>query len=196
MFVNLLQKNTEMANLFAYGIEGTDYELIDGNAETRYQESDITFPLDAFSIDSYHEQFCRIVDFDNDGNVECVNKTIWQPSSVSTTLCLITDFYKEYDSYLHETWVRFPRFIDSNSTDTYPYNWGTAVGSDEMFDTTPVQLWFEEFDQKVYTFYLKRIGTGSDYLLEVSLIEGEQLHPLLQYLLIAEKEYTFAKDSQ
>ncbi len=30
MFVNLLQKNTEMANLFAYGIEGTDYELIDG----------------------------------------------------------------------------------------------------------------------------------------------------------------------
>ena len=30
MFVNLLQKNTELANLFAYGIEGTDYELIDG----------------------------------------------------------------------------------------------------------------------------------------------------------------------
>lgn len=30
MFVNLLQKNTEMANLFAYGVEGTDYELIDG----------------------------------------------------------------------------------------------------------------------------------------------------------------------
>lgn len=30
MFVNLLQKNTELANLFAYGVEGTDYELIDG----------------------------------------------------------------------------------------------------------------------------------------------------------------------
>lgn len=30
LFVNLLQKNTEMANLFAYGVEGTDYELIDG----------------------------------------------------------------------------------------------------------------------------------------------------------------------
>lgn len=62
-----------------------------------------------------------------------------------------------------------------------------------MFDTTPVQLWFEQFDQKVYTFYLKRVGTGSDYLLEVSLIEGKQLYPLLQYLLIAEKEYTFTQ---
>lgn len=30
LFINLLQKNTEMANLFAYGIEGTDYELVDG----------------------------------------------------------------------------------------------------------------------------------------------------------------------
>lgn len=30
LFVNLLQKNTEMANLFAYGVEGTDYELVDG----------------------------------------------------------------------------------------------------------------------------------------------------------------------
>lgn len=30
LFVNLLQKNTEMANLFAYGVEGTDYELADG----------------------------------------------------------------------------------------------------------------------------------------------------------------------
>lgn len=30
LFVNLLQKNTELANLFAYGVEGTDYELVDG----------------------------------------------------------------------------------------------------------------------------------------------------------------------
>lgn len=176
-------------------VPNDDYELIDGNAETHYQESEISFPLDAFSVDSYDEPFCRIVDFDNDGNVECVSKTIWQPSSLSTTLCLIIDFYKEYDSYLHETWVRFPCFIDSASADTYsdPYRFGTVVDSDEMFDTTPVQLWFEEFDQKVYTFYLKRVGTGSDYLLEVSLIEGKQLYPLLQYLLIAEKEYTFTQ---
>lgn len=176
-------------------VPNDDYESIDGNAETRYQESEIAFPLDAFSIDSYDEQFCRIVDFDNDGNVECVSKTIWQPSSPSTSLGLIIHFYKEYDSYLHETWVRFPCFIDSASADTYsdPYRFGTVVDSDEMFDTTPVQLWFEEFDQKVYTFYLKRVGTSSDYLLEVSLIEGKQLHPLLQYLLIAEKEYTFTQ---
>ncbi len=30
LFVNLLQKNKEMADLFAYGIEGVDYELKDG----------------------------------------------------------------------------------------------------------------------------------------------------------------------
>lgn len=30
LFVNLLQKNSELADLFAYGVEGTDYELIDG----------------------------------------------------------------------------------------------------------------------------------------------------------------------
>lgn len=30
LFVNLLQKNTELANLFAYGVEGTDYVLEDG----------------------------------------------------------------------------------------------------------------------------------------------------------------------
>ena len=30
LFVNLLQKNSELADLFAYGIEGTDYELVDG----------------------------------------------------------------------------------------------------------------------------------------------------------------------
>ena len=60
-----------------------------------------------------------------------------------------------------------------------------------MFETTSVQLWFQAFDQKVYTFYMKRIGQSSDYLLEVSLIEDEQLQPLLQYLLVAEKEYTF-----
>ena len=99
------------------------------------------------------------------------------------------------DSYLHETMVRFPCFVDSDNAYKYNYNdpfySGTAVDSDEMFNTVPVQLWFEEFDQKVYTFYLKRVENSSDYLLEVSLIEGEKFHPLLQYLLIAEKKYTF-----
>lgn len=165
-------------------VSNDDYQLMDGNAETPYQESDIIFPLDAFSVSSRVEQSCRIVDFDNDGRMECVKKTIWYPSSMSTTLGLTIDFYKEYDSYVHETEVRFPCFFNSDG-------FGTPVHSEEMFEKTPVQLWFEELDQKVYTFYLNRIGSGSDYLLEVSLIEGEELHPLLQYLLIAEKEYTF-----
>ena len=68
---------------------------------------------------------------------------------------------------------------------------GDCRGRYGKVGTTSVQLWFQAFDQKVYTFYMKRIGQSSDYLLEVSLIEDEQLQPLLQYLLVAEKEYTF-----
>lgn len=164
-----------------------NYQLMDGSAETLYQESGITFPLEAFSVDQYGKQSCRIVDFDNDGRMECVRKTIWYPSSRSSSLGLIWYFYKEYDSYVHETRVEFPCFSPYYDSDNY----GTNVDPEESFEKTMVQLWFEEFDQKVYTFCMYRVGASSDYLLEVSLIEGEKLHPLLQYLLIAEKEYTF-----
>ncbi len=168
-----------------------NYQLIDGSAETPYQESGITFPLEAFSVDQYGKQSCRVVDFDNDGRMECVRKTIWYPSSRSSSLGLIWYFYKEYDSYVHETRLEFPCFSSSNSPYYDSDNYGTNVDSEENFEKIPVQLWFEEFDQKVYTFCMYRVGASSDYLLEVSLIEGEKLHPLLQYLLIAEKEYTF-----
>lgn len=172
-------------------VPNDDYQLLNGSIEIPYPESAITFPLDAFSVSKYGEQSCCIVDFDNDGRMECVEKTIWQPSSLNTTLGLIIDFYKEYDSYAHEIEVRFPCFSNSDPMYLYSESFGTPVENEEMFEKFPVQLWFEEFDQKVYTFYMYRIGAGSDYLLEVSLIEGEKLHPLLQYLLIAEKEYTF-----
>lgn len=168
-----------------------NYQLMDGSAETLYQESGITFPLEAFSVDQYGKQSCRIVDFDNDGRMECVRKTIWYPSSRSSSLGLIWYFYKEYDSYVHETRVEFPCFSRSNSPYYDSDNYGTNVDPEESFEKTMVQLWFEEFDQKVYTFCMYRVVASSDYLLEVSLIEGEKLHPLLQYLLIAEKEYTF-----
>ncbi|MDE7435949.1 MAG: hypothetical protein K2N01_09085 [Lachnospiraceae bacterium] len=174
-------------------VSSADYQLMDGNAETPYQESDITFSLDAFSIDSYEEQSCRIVDFDNDGRMECLKKDIWYPSSLNTTLGLTVDFYKEYDSYVHKTEICFPCFSNSYSRYAYTDGVGTIVNSEEIFEKEPVQIWFEEFDQKVYTFYMNRIWGSSDYLLEVSLIEGEELHPLLQYLLIADKEYTFGQ---
>lgn len=172
-------------------VPNDDYQLIDGSIEIPYPESGLTFPLDAFSVEKYDQQSCRMVDFDNDGRMECVKKTIWHPSSLNTKLCMIVDIYKEYDSYVHKTKVLFPCFSDSDQMNAYSESYGTPVEYKEMFEKVPVQLWFEEFEQKVYTFYLYRIDFSSDYLLEVSLIEGEELQPLLQYLLIAEKEYTF-----
>lgn len=195
MDISLEQKLTDYIERIKKELEektvsSDEYQLMDGNAEISYQESDITFPLDAFSIDSYAEQSCRIVDFDNDGRMECVKKDIWYPSSLNTTLGLTVDFYKEYDSYVHKTEICFPCFSNSYSMYAYSAGVGTIVNSEEIFEKEPVQIWFEEIDQKVYTFYLNRIWGSSDYLLEVSFIEGEELHPLLQYLLIAEKEYT------
>ena len=130
------------------------------------------------------------MDLDNDGSEECVKKSIWYPSSLSSELCLTVELYKEYESYVHLAQICFPFFT---STDSYADDLGTVVSDAEIFTTVPVQLWFQTFDQKVYTFCVNRIRGSSDYLLEVSLIEGEQLHPLLQYLLIAEKKYTFEK---
>lgn len=90
--------------------------------------------------------------------------------------------------------MHFPCFLSSGSETADSDRYGTIVAPEEMFDKTLVQLWFEEIEQKVYTFCMYRIDGSSDYLLEVSLIEGDKLHPLLQHLLIAEKEYTFGTE--
>ena len=169
-----------------------DYQLIDGNAETPYQKADIPFSMESFFTDEDSEKIRRVVDFDNDGKLECVKKEIWYPYSLGQELSMTVGFYKEYISYRYVD-VRFPCFLgreDIGSDNHY----GTLVDPEEMFDKTLVQLWFGEIEQKVYTFCMYRIGGSSDYLLEVSLIEGDELHPLLQYLLIAEKEYTFGPE--
>ena len=54
-----------------------------------------------------------------------------------------------------------------------------------------MQLWFEEFDGKIYTFDLKRVGSTSDYIMEISLIENKKIIPVYQYLLIAEKKFSY-----
>lgn len=171
-----------------------DYQLIDGNAETPYQKADITFSMESFFTSKDRDKIRRVVDFDNDGRMECVEKIIWYPSSLGIEFAMVADFYKEYDSYMHVTDVHFPCFLSSGSETADSDRYGTIVDPEEMFDKTLAQLWFEEIEQKVYTFCMYRIDGSSDYLLEVSLIEGDKLHPLLQYLLIAEKEYTFGTE--
>lgn len=190
-YIDTIRRDVEVKT-----VSNDDYQLIDGNAEIPYAEAGVTFPLDAFSCDQYDEQCSRVVDFDNDGSVECIRKSIWYPSSLNSVLGLTIDLYKEFDSYVHPAWLYFPCFTSLDRADYDPHSPGTVVDDTEMFEATPVQLWFQAFDQKVYTFYMKRIWQSSDYLLEVSLIEDGQLHPLLQYLLIAEKEYAFSLISQ
>lgn len=171
-----------------------DYQLIDGNAETPYQKADIPFSMESFFTDEDSEKIHRVVDFDNDGKLECVKKEIWYPYNLGQELSMIVGFYKEYISYRYVD-VRFPCFLSSDREDTGSDDYyGTLVDPEEEFDKVLVQLWFEEIEQKVYTFCMYRIDGSSDYLLEVSLIEGDELHPLLQYLLIAEKEYTFGTE--
>lgn len=171
-----------------------DYQLIDGNAETPYQKADIPFSMKSFFTGEDSEKIRSVVDFDNDGKLECVKKEIWYPYSLGQELSMTVGFYKEYISYRYVD-VRFPCFLSSDREDTGSDNYyGTLVDPEEEFDKVLVQLWFEEIEQKVYTFCMYRIDGSSDYLLEVSLIEGDELHPLLQYLLIAEKEYTFGPE--
>lgn len=63
-----------------------NYQLIYGNAETPCEESDVTCPQEFFP--STVTMNSRVVDFDNDGRMECVKKTIWYPGSQDIELCL------------------------------------------------------------------------------------------------------------
>lgn len=157
----------------------SDYKLIYGYREKAYTDCDYDFALEAFS-DRYNyisEENCIIADFDNDGEEECIEKRIWYPSSINSELHLETEFLKKYGSYVNKVNVSFTdNFINDNI-------WG--------YQTFPVQLWFEEFEGKIYTFYMKRFSCTSDYILEVSLIENDKLYPMLQYMSIAGKKLTF-----
>lgn len=72
LFVNLLQKNTELANLFAYGVEGTDYELIDGkvskiNTEELFYEWMIYNVKISSPTTAYTDEFMEVYkDWDKD----------------------------------------------------------------------------------------------------------------------------------
>lgn len=173
-YIEGIQREIEEKTVFS------EYELIDGSAEVPCKESDAAFLQDAFPVEYYYGQVCNVVDFDNDGALEYVKKqACWPADERKTALYMTHYFYKKYDSHMRELNVLFPGM---GSPD--------PASSGEVVDQLPVQLWFETFDQKVYTFYLTRIAHSSDYFLQVSLIEGEHLQPLLQYLLIADKYFS------
>lgn len=154
-------------------VPNDDYELIHGKTEISYAEAEQDFSIGVYqSLEN-----CVLVDFDNDGERECIARRIWYPSSLNSQLALISDFYKKYDSIERTVYINFPESIEDSD-----------FGS---FDTIPVQLWFEKFENQIYTFLLKRVSAKSDYILEISLIEGDEMYPVVQYLLIAEKQYSY-----
>lgn len=93
---------------------------------------------------------CYEIDFNNDGEKEYITKHHWFPSN-STHLYLITNFYQFTDERLREI------------------NYGL-----ENDTGTLIQQWFHQLDGKVFTFKLY-LGTGYNYFLNVSLIEGTEV---------------------
>lgn len=58
MFVNLLQKNTELADAFIYGIEGTDYEVVDNKiVATNKDELFYQWMVFNVNISTFDERF-------------------------------------------------------------------------------------------------------------------------------------------
>lgn len=154
-------------------VPNDDYELFHGQAEIPYAKTEQDFSIGAYrSLEN-----CVLVDFDNDGERECITRRIWYPGSLNSQLALISGFYKKYDSIEHTVYINFPDSIENNDFGSY--------------DTVFVQIWFEKFGNQIYTFLLKRINFKSDYILEISLIEGDKMYPMVQYLLIAEKQYSY-----
>lgn len=108
---------------------------------------------------------CYEIDFNNDGENEYFSKYYWFPSNY-TCLCLITNFYKFSDERLNE--------LNASSKDT---------------EGTLIQQWFHKLDGKVFTFKLY-LGTGYNYFLNVSLIEGTKITQVQTYIIAPKSQFS------
>ena len=112
---------------------------------------------------------CYEIDFDNDGEMEYSTKHHWYPSNY-THMYLITNFYKFTDERLCEI----------------------GCGGDN--DTgTLIQQWFHELDGKIFTFKLY-LGTGYNYFLNVSLIEGTEVTQVQTDMIAPKSEFSVRSD--
>lgn len=144
-----------------------------GSAEVPYTEGDCDFSLEAFDLwekDSY------LVDFDNDGELECIYKWSVSPSSrYHPPQHLVVGILDKRDNYVNELEIDFPSF---SFKDSGTYNW---------------QFWLEEMEGKTYIFRLQRIAGTSDFVLQAETIQEGKFMPLLHYLLVDEKICKFEK---
>ncbi|MBD5530117.1 MAG: hypothetical protein HDR02_17200 [Lachnospiraceae bacterium] len=109
------------------------------------------------------------VDYDNDGRSEYLARHYWYPSN-STTLGLLTERYRldGITVQLYESWEP-----------ECPYS---------SYDYELIQLWYQEFDGKIYTFQLF-LTEGYNYYLSVSLVEGGQVSWIASYYVTPRCEW-------
>lgn len=141
-----------------------DYQIMYGQAEIPMAKSKERF----HNFENW-KTYCVVADIDNDGAKERVEKEIRYPDSINPRLYLMTGFLKQYQTLVYRLDLVFPD------------NYVEGVDSDQ------VQLWFDEIEGKVYTFQMLHFNESNDYMLNVSLLQGDELTPMLQYLLIDRK---------
>ena len=103
------------------------------------------------------------IDFNNDGIVEYLSKYHWFPSNY-TSLQLIPEMYQFEESRILA--------VEHNFFDP---------------ERLLIQAWFQEIEGKIYTFRLF-LNDGYNYVLNVSLIDGNDVMQIQSYIIAPKKE--------
>lgn len=148
-------------------------KVLQGQAEIPYEGSGYDFAMETFNLWGDVSD-CTVVDFDNDGEMECCSKK--RVSSDHWATQLAEAVLKKQGSRVRELELGLPGY--SFSDQIYCYSWN---------------LWFEEFEGENYIFHVDRLSGSSDYLLTVQLIKDRKLYPVMNYLLLDKKVCKYEK---
>lgn len=148
-------------------------EVLKGKAEIPYENSGYDFAVETFNLWGDASD-CTVVDFDNDGEMECCSKKMVSSDHWATQLAVA--ILKKQGAYVRELEFSFPGY--SFSDHIYCNYW---------------QLWFEELEGKNYIFNVDRLSGSSDYFLTVQLIQDRKLYPVMNYLLLDRKVCKYEK---
>lgn len=160
---NLYTINNSLVNEYVESVQDriTSEEYIERGARHNYynmlvgdETEDIAFPL----TEEYKKYYK--VDFTNTGTPVYIYKTTYEPSNAYSTICLKFSFY---------LWNREEKEI--LEFDALNYNLGSKTANGL------VQMWFKEFNGKIYTFQLYSTGNFR-YMLNVLLVEEDRITPV------------------
>lgn len=116
-------------------------------------------------------------DLDNDGETEsCFRQIVQNISSAGGPDMLIYDILKKRGPFKKEIEYVFEEEFFPEDIDHYTW-----------------QLWFEEFDGKIYTFRLEKLDGSLDCFLNVELIQDNKLYPVMNYFLLDNKVCRYEK---